>query len=338
MIDHSTRLTASEVGALWTAYMDDSLSECVLGEMLRHIENEGIRETVQSAYDMSVNHLEELKTIFENENYATPMGFNKEDDVYHDAPWLFSDIFCLSFVNHMSTLSLVAYGGALSMSFREDIRDYFTRCLSEASNLYNQSSDTGLEKGINPRPPHIEVPKETDYVGSKDYMSGLNPFSDKRPLNAIEISYLYMNIMTNAIGSNLSLAFAQTSPNEDVQKFMLRANDLAKKHIQSFVNPLTNEDLQVPKVPDVDISNSTTQTFSDKLMMFHMTEIIAAGIGNYATASATSQRLDLSTKYQKSSLQVAGLAKSGADIMIKYNWLEQPPGIKDRKKLARKKE
>ncbi|HLR04103.1 MAG TPA: DUF3231 family protein [Virgibacillus sp.] len=338
MSEHNTKLTSSEIASLWTAYMDDSMSQCVLGEMQKHIENDGIRETVQLAYDMSANHTKELTTIFDRENYKTPTGFNQEDDVYHDAPWLFSDIFCLSFVNHMSILSLVAYSGALSMSFRPDIRDYFTQCLSEAIELYNQSSDIGLEKGINPRTPHIEVPKEVDFIGSKDYLRGLNPFSEKRPLNAIEISYLYTNILTNAIGSNLSLAFAQTSPNNDVQEFMLHANDLAKKHIQSFVSPLTSEDLQIPKLPDVDISNSTTQTFSDKLVMFHMTEIIAAGIGNYATASATSQRMDLSAKYQKASLQAAKLAKSGADIMIKYNWLEQPPSIKNRQRLARDKE
>jgi len=37
-------------------------------------------------------------------------------------------------------------------------------------------------------------------------------------------------------------------------------------------------------------------------------------------------------------MDVSRLAKSGADIMIKHNWLEQPPGIKDREKLARNKQ
>src|SRR5699024_3755455 len=258
--------------------------------------------------------------------------------VYPGAPWLFSDVFCLSFVNHMSILGLIAYSGALSMCFREDIRHYFTTTLTETSNLYNQSTEIGMNKGISPRPPFIETPKETDYVNDKNYLSGLNPFNENRPLNAIEISYLSMNILTNAIGSNLCLAFAQTSPTEDVQEFMLRANDLAKKHIQTFVKPLTKEDVQIPKAPDVSVSNSTTQTFSDKLMMFNIAQISAAGIGNYATASAASQRSDLFVKYEKASSDVARLAKSGANIMIKYNWLEQPPGIKNREKLAKEKE
>ncbi|SFM13594.1 Protein of unknown function [Gracilibacillus orientalis] len=91
-------------------------------------------------------------------------------------------------------------------------------------------------------------------------------------------------------------------------------------------------------MPDFGVSDSTTQTFSDKLMMFHMSLIVSAGVGNYATAAAASQRSDLMVDYERLSLEVSRLAKSGADIMIKNNWFEQPPGTKDREKLARNKE
>lgn len=331
------RLTASEIGSLWTAYMNDSMAHCVLKSMLQHTDDNEIKAVIQSTYNMSRDHLQQLTSLFEQEGFAIPFGFNEQDDVYKNTPWLFSDVFCIEYVNHMSVLSLVAYGGALSMSFREDIRAYFTQCLTQASNLYNQSRNLGLAKGISSRPPYMEVPEEIDYVDNKDYLAGLNPFSEKRPLNAIEISHLHMNTMTNSIGSNLCLAFAQTSPTKDVQDFMLRANKLAKQHIQSFTSTLSKEDVQTPIAADVNISNSTTHTFSDKLMMFHITQIIAAGIGNYATASAASQRLDVTAKYEKLSTDAARVAKSGADIMIKHNWLEEPPGIKNREKLAREK-
>ena len=337
MYEHNTHLTSAEIASLWTAYMDDSMSQCILKVMLEHIEDVDIKPIVQSAYDMSVGHVEQLKRIFEMEDYAIPNGFNEQKDLLNNESWLFSDVFCILYVNNMTKLGLIAYSGALSMSFRKDLSQYFSHCLSETINLYNQANEVAIGKGISTRPPYMAVPDEIDYVDSKQYISGLNPFSEKRPLNAIEISYLYSNIMTNAIGANLCVAFSQTSPSEDVQKFMLRGNEIAKKHIQTFTSTLLKEDVHIPKAPNIEISNSTTQPFSDKLMMFHMSQIIAAGIGNYATASAASQRLDISAKYEKASLEAAGLAKSGADIMIKYNWLEQPPGIKDRKKLAREK-
>jgi hypothetical protein len=37
-------------------------------------------------------------------------------------------------------------------------------------------------------------------------------------------------------------------------------------------------------------------------------------------------------------MEIAKFAKSGLDIMIKNNWLEQSPGLLDRGKLAKNKE
>lgn len=337
MNEKKIHLTSSEIGSIWTAYMNDSMSKRVLGFMLKHVEDPDIKPAIQYAYDISSNHLEQLLVIFEKENYAIPIGFT-EQDVDMDAPWLFTDTFCLTYVNHMAKVGMIAYSGFVSMSAREDIRNYFIQALNEIATLYNKSLKVALSKGVNARHPYIEVPKEADYVESKKYLSGLNPFSDKRPLNAVEISHLYMNILTNDIGMKLCLAFAQTSPSEEVQDFLLRGKKISQKHIKIFVDTLMKEDVTAPQVPDVAVSESTTQTFSDKLMMFHMSLLISSGIGNYATAGAASQRTDLMINYERLSLEIARLAKSGADIMIKHNWLEQPPGIKDREKLAKEKE
>ena len=337
MSEKKIYLTSGEIASLWTGYMNDSMSKCVLGYMLKHIEDPDIKPVIQLSYDISSKHLELLVSIFEKEQYAIPNGFN-EQDVNINAPWLFTDAFCLTYVNHMSKVGMLAYGGFLSMSTREDICNYFSMGLSKITNLYNESLKIAVNKGINGRHPYIEVPKETDYVDSKKYYSGFNPFSDKRPLNAVEISHLYMNILTNVMGVKLCLAFAQTSPSKEVQDFMLRGKEISQKHIKIFVDTFLKDDIEAPQVPDVAVSDSTTQTFSDKLIMFHMSLISAAGIGNYATAAAASQRLDLAVNYERLSLEITRLAKSGADLMIKHNWLEQPPGIKDRKKLAKNKE
>ncbi|KRG15235.1 hypothetical protein ACA30_08775 [Virgibacillus soli] len=329
-------LTSGEIASLWTGYMNDSMSKCILSFMLKYIEDPDIKPVVQYAYDISSNHLEQLVTIFENEQYAIPNGFS-EQDVNTSAPWLFTDLFCLTYVNHMAKVGMLAYSGFVSMSYREDICHYFSQGLSEINHLYTESLKIALSKGVSARHPYIEVPKETDYVDSKRYLSGLNPFSGKRSLNSVEISHLYMNILTNSMGIKLCLAFAQTSPSKDVQDFMLRGKEISQKHIKIFVDTLLEDNIEAPRVPEVSVSDSITSTFSDKLMMFHMSLISASGIGNYATAAAASQRSDLAINYERLSLEIAKLAKSGADIMIQHNWLEQPPGTTDREKLARSK-
>ncbi|UJL46173.1 DUF3231 family protein [Virgibacillus sp. NKC19-16] len=337
MNEQKTNLTSSEIASLWTGYMNDTMSKYVLGYMLQHIEDPDIKAVVQYSYDMSSNHIEQIISIFENEQFAIPYGFT-EKDVNMNAPWLFSDILCLTYVNHMAKVGMLTYSSFVSMSYREDVCNYFSQGLNDSNNLYKQSLETALSKGISPRHPYIEVPKETDYVDSKKYLSGLNPFSDKRPLSAVEITHLYQNVLTNSIGMKLCIAFAQTSPSKDVQDYMLRARDISKKHIKIFTDTLLKDDMETPQIVDVTISDSITKTFSDKLIMFHTNLMIAAGVGNYSTAASASQRSDLMVNYERLSLEVSKLAKSGADIMIKHEWLEQPPGIKDRKKLAKNKQ
>lgn len=230
MNENNIHLTSSEIGSLWSNYMSDSLSKYILGFMLKHIQDQDIMPVVQRAYDISVNNLETMSNIFKNEDFAMPIGFN-DQDVDMNASWLFTDEFCLTYVNHMTRVGLLAYSGFLADSYRKDICLYFSEGLSETKELSQQSLEVALNKGINARPPYIEVPAEADYVDSKKYYSGLNPMSEKRPLNAIEISHLYLNILTNSIGVKLSIAFAQSSPTKEVQDFMIRAKDTAQKHI-----------------------------------------------------------------------------------------------------------
>lgn len=335
-MESKVNLTSSEIAFLWTSYMNESLSKCMLGFMLKDIEDSDITTIIQNAYDASCQNLDELHAIFKEENFPIPSGFT-ENDVNMEAPWLFTDVFCLTYVNHMAKIALIAYSSSLSMSKRGDIRQYFTKAITQSLTQYNQSTDISLLKGIEARPPFIGIPNNTDYVSDKSYLRGLNPFNEKRPLNAVEISHLHQNITTNSIGNKLCLAFAQTSQTKVVQDFMLRNSEVSKKHITIFTDILLKEDVEVGQIPDTGVSHSTTQTFSDKLIMFHISLIMAAGIGNYAVAASASQRSDLMVNYERLSLEVAKLAKSGADIMIENNWFEQPPGIKNRKKLAKDK-
>lgn len=53
MNEKKIHLTSSEIGSIWTAYMNDSMSKCVLGFMLKHVEDPDIKPAIQYAYDIS---------------------------------------------------------------------------------------------------------------------------------------------------------------------------------------------------------------------------------------------------------------------------------------------
>jgi hypothetical protein len=335
-MDKVTQPTSSEIGVLWTAYMNDSMSNLILNYFLKTVEDTEIKEVILYAINLTVKHQEYIIRLFNNEGLPVPKAFN-QNDVRLDAPRLLSDPFMLMYINHMSKAGHFAYSGFISMCARDDLIDFFSTGLKETNELYKKSITSLKKKGLYIRSPYISVKSEPEMVKDKSYLSGFQIFTKQRPVNTIEISHLYTNIQTNLIGAMLSLAFAQTSPNKEVQKFMLRGKDISQKHIKIFTSALMDSNVQAPNTWDNSVTNETTQVFSDKLMMFHMSLLAATGIGNYATAAAASQRSDLALNYERLSLEIALFAKDGADIMLKYNWLEEPPGMVNKTVLAKEK-
>jgi hypothetical protein len=70
--------------------------------------------------------------------------------------------------------------------------------------------------------------------------------------------------------------------------------------------------------------------------MFHISAMIAAGIGNYGAAMSASPRKDIGIKYASLIPEIALYAEDGANIMINNSWLEEPPMADDRDQLAGK--
>ncbi len=131
------------------------------------------------------------------------------------------------------------------------------------------------------------------------------------------------------------VGYAQGAKSKKVRNYCLRGKEISTKHVKVFAAMLTNDDLPSPMAWDLEVTDSTISPFSDKIIMFQTSLLIASSISNYATASAASMRSDIAASYIRLTAEVAQFSKDGIDIMIKNAWLEQPPQIPDHKKLAK---
>ncbi|MEC1524237.1 DUF3231 family protein [Neobacillus niacini] len=160
-------------------------------------------------------------------------------------------------------------------------------------------------------------------------------FGPKRAITGVEITHLFLNVQTNAIGKALITGFAQTTENEEIKQFLYRGKQIAQKHVDIFSDFLKKEDLPAPMSWDTAVSDSKTPVFSDKLIMFHITGMIAAGIGNYGMAMAASPRRDIGLRYATLIPEISLYAEDGANIMINHGWLKEPPQAEDRDQLIK---
>lgn len=327
---HNVKLTAPEVGSLWMQYISDSLSKCVLRHFIYHVKDEAIEKVLRYALSLSETHLEKIKEFFTVEELPIPIGFTDED-VLVDAPPLFTDTFMIVYIHTMSIHGLTRYAGAIGTCVREDVRRYFIQCSAETTELYDSATEVVLDKGIISKPPTMTNKHTVDYVTKQSFLNGW--FGDRRPINSIEISGTYINMHKNVVKVVLEMGFRQVTQVKEVEQFMTRAEKLCKRHMDILSKMLTDDNLHAPRSYEQEVTDTTVAPFSEKLMMYHITTLLSAAIGYYGEALSISQRRDLSGSYVRMITEIGLLAEDGAQLLIDYGWLEQPPGAPDRDKL-----
>ena len=197
---------------------------------LNHVECEEIRGILQQALDLSNQHIQELTNFFNEEKLPIPDGLS-DNDVNINAARLFTDSFYLQYIGFISRFAMHNYTLILNHVARADIRAFFSKCINEHVELFNNSADLRLSMGIFIRAPRVEVPKEVQYVKSQSFI--FDWFGEKRPLLTVEITHIFSLIFSNIVGRAITTGFGQVSKAKEILIIFSKAKQL---HRNKLVN------------------------------------------------------------------------------------------------------
>ncbi|WP_100407488.1 DUF3231 family protein [Bacillus solitudinis] len=330
--EYQTRLTSSEIAALWSNCQNNSMAVCVFKYFSENVVDTEIKSIIKYALNISEENLSQSKHILNENKHPLPVGFSDED-VSPTAPRLYSDAYYLYYIKNMAKVGISVYGVALATTSHSNVRKLLSQSIQSSTELYNKTASLLLSKGLFVEPPYVATSDDVDFIDKKNYKGGLlnrNP----RPVNVIEITHVYANIETNIVGQVLLVGLAQVSKSKKVREYCFRGKDIAKKHVKIFSSILTDDEIPAPIPSDLEVSDSTLTPFSDKLIMFHSSLLITSSISNYATASAASLRTDINTTYLRLTTEVANYANDGVNLMIDNAWIEEPPQATNREQLS----
>ncbi|MDN3019921.1 DUF3231 family protein [Paenibacillus sp. BSR1-1] len=333
--EDNIRLTSAEIAQLWTGYMNNSMSKCVLKYFKEKTQDEEIRTVINLAISISDQMLQNIAEIYVKENHPIPVAFSENEDVNVNAPALYSDTFFLNFVHNMSRHGLSAYSAALSGCTRFDVLELFSSAVDLTRELYFKSLNVSLETGLYSRAAYIPIPDKVEFIEKQGYLTGW--FGERRPINSIEIMHFYENMQRNAVGKALLLGFAQTAGLKEVQNYLVKGAQIASKVVEIMAHILAEENISESPTYDSEVLKSTTPPFSDKLMMFQVSILSGMSLGYYGSAIGTVARRDLGTKFIRILLEAVQYAEDGANIMIEHGWMEKPPASIDEIEIAKTK-
>ncbi|WP_144553237.1 DUF3231 family protein [Bacillus sp. X1(2014)] len=333
-INHSSKLSSSELANLWSQYLNDSLSRCMIRYFINTVQDKDISEVLQFALDLSESHLQKIKEFLTKENYPIPKGFT-DDDVTLEAPALFTDTYISVFIQIMSIHGLTRYAGAIGCAIREDQRKYFKQVISESLELYDIATNVLVNKGIVSKPPTFNNHQKVEFIKKQNFLTGW--LGKRRPINAVEVSGTYLNMQKTMTKLVLELGFSQVAQSKDVRKYMDRARHVCQSHLEILASMLKEDNLHIPRTFDSEVTDSTIPPFSDKLMMVFITTLLSSAIGYYGEAMSMCQRRDLSVNYSKMIVEMGLLAEDGINLLIENEWMEQPPLATNHEDLAKNK-
>lgn len=124
------KLISSEMAMLWNTYVADTAAVCCIKHYINTYEDPDVLPVLEYALSIAQNHIEDISSLFQKENFPIPNGFN-ENDWVQDAPKLFSDVTYLRFMHHLGRTGLNAYSLAKSVSARRDIRAFLKNTMNK---------------------------------------------------------------------------------------------------------------------------------------------------------------------------------------------------------------
>ncbi|UFT98382.1 DUF3231 family protein [Radiobacillus kanasensis] len=327
------KLTSAEIGTLWGEYVNGTAVNTVNKYMLSIIEDEKIKNLFEKAVHTFDKQKNQIATFLENDGFPIPVGFT-DSDLNKGTKRLFSDIFCLHYLQIMTLHGLLGHTTSLSSSVRKDLRSFYDSCDNDGKEMYHLTTELLLEKGHYQRDPYFFPEANPTFVSGQEFIDG---YGDKRPLAATEIIALSLNMKKKILGKVLSIGFSQVTKSKDVRKFIKSAQKTSDEQIQSLGKILHQDNLPIPMSWETEVTESQDAPFSDKLMLYHVGFLLQVSQSYHGAGLASAMRTDLLIAYEKIILKNLTVTKQWFNLMTKYKWLEQPPLAPNRKEIAKDK-
>jgi hypothetical protein len=317
-------ISSAELGTLWLTYQEKTMILRILEYIMEKSNDQQAKNIMGGLWQELDYFVKKIEAIYENEGVAIPIGFSKED-VNLDAPKLFDNGFDMMFLRILKEISMGMYALNMIMSYRDDVMSVYEGLSTTTHKIYKLTTHYLIDNGMLAIPPVFTKPKTNEFIESKKYLGGLNPFTSNRALNYNEIGTIHHGIETNKIGMQLITAFAQVSDDKDVKQYFIKGKELAKKQIKIFEEILLENDIQFSANAGGTVTDSTIAPFSQKMMLFCIYLLNGYGLVGGSFGTVFSMRNDLSIKTALIAKDIYFYAYEGIKIMIKHDWMEEPP-------------
>jgi spore coat protein CotF len=328
-------ITSPELAYLWNTYLLNSKSKHILMYFAAQCEDKDILSLFKSSVDLSAQAMDKVKEIFDSVNQRVPYAFS-EEDVYMDAPKVYTDKIMLYTLKVYTGVGLTSYGTAISLSPRKDIRKFFTDSMISNIEFSNKVDDLLLEKGMYLRMPSIPTTQNAELAEDKSIMGRI--LGHKRPLTALEIACISNCSMVNSASEAYILGIAQTIVDPRLKEFLNRVRKTLKEQAETLNEILHKDSLAFPPSLESEVLNSSEPFLNDRLALFTSFTTLADVLMTFSTGKVGVMRKDVFMTLSQLTSEILLLVKDATDLMLERGWFEEMPKNVDKEDIMSNKQ
>jgi len=319
-------LTAAEVTNLWNSYLGNSMAIGVTTYFIKTSHDSEVIELLEDALDLAEYQTKGARELFDQFDHPRPQGYSMEE-FNVKAPTLYKDNIILLVNLILAQDAGTLYSVALSTATHSDVRQYYLTCANRTNNLINQIVELMEKKGLFHPKVSLPVPSSIEKVERQSFVG--NWFSGKRPLNAEEITQVTSNLTNIEVSKEFFRSFIQITSSKQLKEHYKRGEEIAKKHSKILKSLLADHNLPQPPTWESEITESTVNPFSERMMLYKVSVFAASIVGRYGTAVSTSMRKDVGVDFYRLMAEFAVYGEDTLNLMIEEGFLDQTPLAKD---------
>lgn len=316
------KLTPAEISNLWNSYVTNTMGIWVSRHFIATTQDENVKKMLKFAETISIKEAQQSKAFLEKAGQPLPQPFD-ENDVKVNAKPLFTDVYVVLLKYSLLQAAMTVYSLALNTSARSDIRHFYSKCIDNSKELFNLCADIMADKGLQQPEIHLPAPDYIEKVDSQKYLKGW--FTDKRPINALEIGQIIYNYRTTEIHKEFIKGAAQVTKSKELKKHFEHGVEIFQKHLEVFQSILSENGL--PKLPtwESEILDTNSSPFSDRLMCYKHAALTSQASARYGASLSCVMRKDIGAHFMLLMGETLRFGEDAAILMIQHKFLDQLP-------------
>lgn len=316
------KMNVNELGFLWYLQSSSNMVNVLLRYFQATAEDEELKNVLKEILSLSSYQEIEAERFLTEIKYNSIHFFN-DDDILHINSRVFSDQLIIEILKHITGNGMreiaLQYSELTDYKVKVFYMDIINKLTKIDLLLFELLQNNGLLQNKSFAFTETEVREDNLFKVAS---------TQNRPLNIVELSHLSSSLQCNNVGLALCTGFSETVSDSNTQQIIIKGKELAFNQVSVISDLFKQNGVIISTGLESLVFPSNEAPLSDRLVANLIMFLNPIGINNLQSAVTSSYKKEHVKTLKKLIKDVEDFSKDVFKLLVKKDWLNEPPVAK----------